>query len=120
MPYVSIEIGDQLLFDDQLSGEKTFFFRQDLSEEIDIKITLKEKVYTLEYETAAIIEEISVDKINIIPRFLDRSCYSHDHGPDICSNYLGYNGQWNLVIQPNFYNWYHQATAQGWLLTPTK
>ena len=46
------------------------------------------------------IDSVTVDDIEILPKY----------------SYLAINGQ--LIINEPFYCWYHQVSAQGWLLTP--
>ena len=45
-------------------------------------------------------DTVTVDGIEILPKY----------------SYLAMNGK--LVIDQPFYCWYHQVSAQGWLLTP--
>ena len=46
------------------------------------------------------IDSVTVDDIEILPKY----------------SYLSSDGK--LVIDQPFYCWYHQVSAQGWLLTP--
>lgn len=83
----------------------------------DIEVILRNKVYTLEYNTELIIKIISIDNINIIPKYNHLIDYQNDHNINTKTNCLGYNGKWTLTIDRPFYRWLHQAQAQGWLLT---
>ena len=82
----------------------------------DIKIELRNKYYTNEYETAVIIDLISIDNINIIPTYCHLADYQNDHNNNNPTNYLGFNGKWTLTFDRPFYHWLHQVQAQGWLL----
>jgi hypothetical protein len=84
---------------------------------INIEIELRNKHYTLEYETAVIIDRISVDNIDIIPQYDYLANYQNDHNNNNPTSYLGFNGKWTLIIDRPFYHWIHQVSGQGWLLT---
>ena len=87
-------------------------------EKISIKIKMFGKKYSALKESAIIIENISIDDINIIPAFSHYAVYNNDHDENITTNYLGYNGEWSIAIDEPFYHWYHSATAQGMLIKP--
>jgi len=84
---------------------------------IDIEIQLRNKHYTLEYETAVIINQLSIDNIDLIPHYDYLANYQNDHGNNDPTSYLGFNGKWTLTIDRPFYQWLHQVQGQGWLLT---
>jgi len=86
-----------------------------LLDPINIDIEFKNKVYTTEYETAIIVD-ISIDNINIIPTYNHLVQYVNDHNQVVTSNYIGFNGKWTLTIDRPFYQWLHQVQNQGWLL----
>jgi hypothetical protein len=81
-----------------------------------ITIELYNKHYTTEYETAVIINRLSIDNIEIIPRYDYLAEYVNDHNHNSPTNYIGFNGKWTLTIDRPFYQWLHQITGQGWLL----
>ena len=87
-----------------------------LLDKIKIEIELRNKTYTLEYETAIIIEQLSIDNIDLIPRYDYLAEYINDHNNNNPTSYLGFNGKWSLTIDRPFYQWLHQAQNQGWLL----
>lgn len=88
-----------------------------LLDTISIEVELRNKVYTADYETAVIIDQISIDNINIIPEYNQIITYINDHDYLNPTNYIGFNGKWTLTIDRPFYQWLHQAQGQGWLLT---
>lgn len=55
----------------------------------------------------AVMVNITVDGYPIIP------LYRGYASPP--TNYLDINGIWTLTI-PNFYQWYHEITGQGWII----
>jgi hypothetical protein len=81
-----------------------------------IEIELRNKTYTLEHETAVIVQRITVDSIDIVPVFDRLARYDNDHGYVDPTSYLGFNGKWTLAIDRPFYQWIHQHTAQGLLV----
>jgi len=87
-------------------------------EKISIKIKMFGKKYSALKESAIIVDDISIDDINIIPAFSHHTVYDNDHNKPITTNYLGYNGDWSITINEPFYHWYHSATAQGMLIKP--
>jgi hypothetical protein len=88
----------------------------DLLTPFSVVIELYNKHYTTEYETAVIIKRLSIDNIEIIPKYDYLAEYINDHNHNNPTNYLGFNGKWTLTIDRPFYRWLHQATGQGWIL----
>jgi hypothetical protein len=89
----------------------------DLLQPFCIEIQLKNKVYNADLETAVIIKSIQIDGIELVPRFNHLAYYTNDHDNNNPTNYLGFNGKWLLTFDRPFYQWLHQATDQGWLIS---
>lgn len=89
----------------------------DLSCPFQIQIELKNKIYSADQETAVKIRSLQIDGIDLIPRFDYLAQYTNDHNHTSPTSYLGFNGKWTLTFDRPFYQWLHQATAQGWLLS---
>lgn len=100
-----------------LSTPITVEYRVGLLDNIDIVITLYNKEYSADNETAVIIDNISIDDIDIVPKFDYLAKYVNDHNNNNPTSYLGFNGTWQLNIDQPFYRWLHKHTGQGWLLT---
>jgi hypothetical protein len=83
----------------------------------EIKIQLKNKDYFADHETAVKIKTLQIDGIDLVPRFDYMATYVNDHNNTDPTSYLGFNGQWTLTFDRPFYQWLHQATAQGWLIS---
>jgi hypothetical protein len=83
---------------------------------INIDIILYDKHYTTEYETAVIICRLSVDNIELIPKYDYLAKYHNDHDNNNPTSYLGFNGKWTLTIDRPFYHWLHEHSGQGWLI----
>ena len=66
--------------------------------------------------TGIIIRRISVDNIEIMPRFNYLADYINEHNTNTPTSYLGVNGKWTLTFDRPFYQWLHQAQNQGWLI----
>jgi hypothetical protein len=88
----------------------------DLLDLFDIDIELSNKNYTTKYETAVIIRRLSVDNIELIPRYDYLADYVNDHDNDNPTSYLGFNGKWTLTFDRPFYHWLHEHSGQGWLI----
>lgn len=91
-------------------------YRIDILNPYSITVELYNKHYTTEYETAIIINRISIDDIEIIPKYSHLTEYINDHNNNNPTNYLGFNGKWTLAIDRPFYHWLHHHSGQGWLL----
>jgi hypothetical protein len=89
----------------------------DLLKPFTIEIALKNKIYTTEQETAVIIKQLQIDGIDLVPRFDYLAVYDNDHDNSNPTSYLGFNGKWALTFDRPFYQWLHQATGQGWLIS---
>lgn len=88
----------------------------DLLDIFTIDIELYNKLYSLDNETAVIINNIIVDNIEIIPKYDYLAEYINDHNNNNPTHYLGFNGKWTLTIDRPFYHWLHHHSGQGWLL----
>jgi hypothetical protein len=83
-------------------------------------VKLKNKIYGLNPDTAVVLNQISIDRFDIIPAWTQLAEYVNDHDNTDPTSYLGFNGEWKLEISEPFYQWRHQVTGQGWLLRPSK
>ena len=88
----------------------------DLLDLFSIDIELRNKHYTIEYETAVIIKRLSIDNIELIPQYDYLATYVNDHHNNNPTNYLGFNGKWRLTFDRPFYHWLHRHSGQGWLI----
>jgi hypothetical protein len=93
-----------------------FNINVDLLKPFCIEIELRNKTYSTDHETAVIVKQLQIDGIDLVPRFDYLAEYVNDHNNNNPTSYLGFNGKWTLTIDRPFYQWLHQATAQGWLL----
>ena len=117
-PEVAIKINDQILFAGTMNSTMQFKVQHKLRDTIKISVELINKKYSLEHETAVLINHVVIDNIKVIPKHVDQSVYINDHNYTQPTNYMGFNGIWSLDINRPFYQWLHVATAQGWLLEP--
>jgi len=101
-----------------LTSFRRIYTRLKLMDSIKLEILMSDKEYDAEKETAIIIKTLKIDGIEIIPQYNHLIDYQNDHNINTKTNYLGYNGKWTLDIDRPFYQWYHQISGQGWLLTP--
>jgi len=83
---------------------------------INIDVIMSNKHYTLEYETAVIIRRLSIDNIELIPKYDYLAEYVNDHDNNNPTSYLGFNGKWTLTFDRPFYHWLHEHSGQGWLI----
>ena len=90
----------------------------ELLETLDIKIQLYDKDYKKFQKVAVILKSLKIDFFEIIPQWTHLAIYKNDQSITQPTNYLGFNGTWNLKINEPFYRWKHRITGQGWLLEP--
>jgi hypothetical protein len=89
----------------------------DLLRPFTIEIELKNKIYSMQHETAVVIKCLQIDGIDLVPRFDYLAEYDNDHNNNNPTSYLGFNGKWTLTIDRPFYHWLHGHTGQGWLIS---
>jgi hypothetical protein len=93
-----------------------------LRDNVIVELVLKEKKYHESLETAVIINSIQIDDFEFVPNYTDgdSNCiyYDNDHNIIAVTNYLGFNGVWQLRIDEPFYRWRHKNSGQGMLLEP--
>lgn len=115
-PNITVSVND--IVDDYpaLSNNIILDYYIDLLDVFSINIELCNKHYTTEYETAVIIKQLSVDNIELIPKYDYLAEYINDHDNNNPTNYLGFNGKWSLTFDRPFYYWLHEHSGQGWLI----
>jgi hypothetical protein len=116
-PWVNIAVNDNVIDHRPLTDSLIYTEFVDLLNPITVSVILYNKIYTQEYETAVVIKRLSVDNIDLIPRYDYLAEYHNDHNNTNPTSYLGFNGKWTLTIDRPFYQWLHQVQGQGWLLT---
>jgi hypothetical protein len=115
-PNVWIRVNHDLIGYSQLCESISLDYRVGLTESIQIVIELYNKDYIQDNQTAVIIDNITVDNIQIIPKYDYLAEYVNDHANNNPTSYLGFNGKWTLTIDQPFYHWLHQHSGQGWLI----
>jgi len=118
-PTVEIFLNETKLYGKYpLTGFRKIYTRLKLMDSIKLEISMSDKQYNVKKETAIIIKSLKIDGIELIPAYNHLVDYQNDHNINAKTNYLGYNGTWTLYIDRPFYQWYHQVSGQGWLLSP--
>lgn len=117
-PSCKVCINDTVLYDNNLSDHVELKLALNLHENISIAISIQNKKYSSEKETAIIIQDLLIDDFNVVPGWTHLAAYINDHHYNEPTSYLGFNGTWRLDIGGPFYAWRHRVTGQGWLLTP--
>jgi hypothetical protein len=115
-PTVNISVNDIIDNYYEVSHSIILDYHIDLLDLFAVNIELYNKHYTTEYETAIIIKRLSVDNIDLIPKYDYLAEYINDHANNNPTNYLGFNGKWTLTIDQPFYHWLHKHSGQGWLI----
>jgi hypothetical protein len=116
-PDIRVSVNDVVDHYPVLSNTIILDYHVDLLDLFAVNIELRNKHYTTEYETAVIIKQLSVDNIELTPKYDYLADYQNDHNNNNPTNYLGFNGKWTLTFDRPFYHWLHQHSGQGWLLT---
>jgi hypothetical protein len=112
-PDISVTVADRQQ-DYLLSDNKIVEYAVDLLQPFCVAIELKNKQYRLDRETAVIVR-LSVDDIDILPKYDYLAEYVNDHDCQDPTSYLGFNGKWTLTFDRPFYHWLHFHSGQGWL-----
>ena len=115
-PNVRISINDVVDDYPRLSTSIILDYHVDLLDLFSVDVELLNKHYTTEYETAVIIRRLSVDNIELIPKYDYLAEYINDHDNNNPTSYLGFNGKWSLTFDRPFYHWLHEHSGQGWLI----
>lgn len=115
-PKIAVEMNHEVKFHGNLERDTTITGSILNTDKFSMAITLKDKIYNNEKETAVIINLLEIDGKEIIPRYVHKSVYENDHDSSVITNYLGYNGQWKLSMDGPFYIWLHEQDAKGMLI----
>jgi hypothetical protein len=118
-PDTEIWINQQLIHQGCLLAPISIQEQLPLLSELLVLIKLKNKIYSLDSESAIVINQLSIDGFGIVPMWTQLARYTNDHHVDSPTAYLGFNGEWKLEINQPFYQWRHQVTGQGWLFQPS-
>lgn len=118
VPDVEIYINQTLLYQGPLLGPRTMRQQWPLLWGFVVTVKLKNKIYSLESETAVNLTRLCVDDFDLVPQWSHLACYVNDHGYTDPTSYIGFNGEWKFEITKPFYQWRHEITGQGWLLHP--
>ena len=116
VPICAVKINNSVEYYAQLLDTITLTKQMPLLEPVDIEISMFDKKYSDERETAVVIKSILIDEFEIVPYYTYLAEYINDHDYNQATSYLGFNGNLRLTIDRPFYQWQHQATNQGWLL----
>jgi hypothetical protein len=120
LPDVEIWINQQLMYQGQVSEFITVSKQLPLLSRFSVSVKLKNKVYSSNSETAVVLNKLSIDGFDIIPRFTHLAQYTNDHNFSDPTSYIGFNGEWRLEVTKPFYQWRHEITSQGWLFQPCR
>jgi len=124
-PTVVVQVGDQLVHA-QLVHTNTYKFEiTQATGPLIIAVEMREKSDT-DSTTAVIIENISLGGISD-PKFIWTGIYRPEY-PELwastqtdlketieATNYLGWNGRWELQTTVPIFTWIHQIRGLGWI-----
>ena len=118
-PVSEVVVNNQVLYSSQCVSPISLQCQVPLLQPFLVIISLKDKVYDADRETALIVDRLKIDDYDLIPRFNHLVEYNNEKNIEVKSNYLGYNGSWCMNFGVPFYNWIHIAEHRGFLLYPT-
>jgi hypothetical protein len=116
-PEITVMINNQIYADTKLYKSVKIKTNLDLVELFFVEIELKNKTKLYPDQETAVQIKLQIDGIDLLPRFDYLAKYVNDQDNNSPTSYLGYNGKWRLTFDRPFYQWLHQATGQGWLLS---
>jgi hypothetical protein len=124
-PMVRMQVGTQQL-ETRLGQTATFTFDQSLAAgAVTILVEMFDKSNT-DSTTAVVIDSITLNKISD-PKFVWSGTYRPTYPEPWAStqinlpetitttNYLGWNGSWELTITIPVFTWIHQTRGLGWI-----
>jgi hypothetical protein len=118
LPHLEVECNGVRKYNNDLGHTLAIYINFGILEPFTLTVTMTGKKYSSEMETAIVIEEFVIEGFDLMP-YLGQATYENDQNYDGPTNhYLAFNGVWSFKIDEPFYNWYHKASGQGWLLTP--
>lgn len=115
-PVICVTLNFEVLYQGMLEHPLQIQRQLPLLNPARIKIELLEKDYLATQETAAVIEQLRIDDFDLIPNWTQLAQYNNDHNYSQPTNYLGFVGSWELLVDQPFYQWWHTITGQGLLL----
>lgn len=115
-PRLKISINQDTVYHGILTHTFDLSHRLPLLQPVAVMIELLDKDYNSAQETAAVIEQLSIDQFELVPAWTQLATYINDHQYTDPTNYLGFVGTWQLLIDRPFYQWAHAVTNQGMLL----
>lgn len=115
-PSLRISINQDIVYHGILTHTFDLNHQLPLLQPFAVTIELLDKDYNSAQETAAVIEHLAIDQFELIPGWTQLATYTNDHQYTDPTNYLGFVGVWQLLIDRPFYQWTHVVTNQGMLL----
>jgi hypothetical protein len=116
VPTTLVKYNNKILLNQALDSSICITWDHDLLDPICIQVALIDKIYNNQKETAIIIESLTIDDVEVIPKYNNLITYVNDHNIDTPTNYLGFNGVWELCIPTPFYQGLHHVQGQGLLI----
>ena len=117
-PDVCFSINGTVIYQGSLHAQQQWKLHHDLLTPVLFEISMINKQYHPDRETALIVRELTIDGVKIIPGLEHLSCYVNEKAIPALTNYMGWNGRWRVEIDQPFYHWLHTHRGQGWLLRP--
>ena len=115
-PFMNYQINGTTLYNNNLELSIAIKHTVHLIDPIEICITMNNKKYDVNKETAIIIKSVEIDGINVIPKFNHMLIHNNEQNVDITTNYIGFNGTCTLDINMPFYMWLHDVRGEGWVM----
>ena len=117
-PCITVTAATQVLFHGNLLDSITLTWDIDLLRTFDISIELNDKNDQVDHTSAVIVSQLTIDSHNLVPQWSHLAQYTNEKNYNLPTTHLGFNGNWKITVDKPFYQWWHQVTGQGWLLTP--
>lgn len=117
LPDCTVRVNNNLLLNKTVDQFTCINYDVKILDTIIIEVELLNKKSTVDKQ-AVIIDSITVDNIELIPRFNHLIEYYDLENNPVFSPYIGFSGVWKLNINEPFYRWFHRHSNYGWLLYP--
>jgi len=114
---LSIHLNDRNVYSDNSHTDVYVTEKININDNLKLNIKLSDIDYSIGHPSIK-IKKISVDDIELIPRFTHLSYYNNDKNITSPTSIIEFNGEWILDTKQPIKWWIHEHTGKGWLLKP--
>jgi|APSaa5957512535_1039671.scaffolds.fasta_scaffold06483_1 hypothetical protein len=118
-PVITISVNDKIIHNNPIVEPIKLVSEIDVRAPLKIDIRLSGNATDGE-DTAIIINNISADGEELMPKYNYKATYNNDHDVNTPTSILEFNGTWTLDTNDPLLWWLHEVSGKGWLLKPSQ